>query len=398
MLSRVNRSVHLELKLEVELSAGNTLVSELVAQRTAILQQVLSQALAQVQEQWLAQVQREEAELICRSCGVVHVGHKGWVRRGWRARQMQTQAGPLVLPLLQTTCRLCDKTRVLDPERLGIEPRARYTRELKRAVVERVYETSYSRSARLAREVWGVALSSSTLHGFVQHQAAQVELTPSAEGRILLADGTKVPAGTRAAQEELRLSFQLLGRTQEAGRSRARLRLLALAAGRGSWPRVLRGDTRAEVVVTDAEASLPAHVQASHPEARHQWCEWHVGYTLEWSLLEDGLRVGERRRLQRELARILWSRRSPRTKQRLYGGFLRRMPRRTRKQLERARPYILFDVPSAERTTSLVERQMREINRRVNVGVRWSVSGVENLMLLSMTKQHNPDDYERIWD
>ena len=68
-----------------------------------------------------------------------------------------------------------------------------------------------------------------------------------------------------------------------------------------------------------------------------------------------------------------------------------------RKQLERARSQILFDMPSAERTTSLVERQMREINRRVNVGVRWSVRGVENLMRLSMTHRHNPDDYHRLW-
>lgn len=207
-----------------------------------------------------------------------------------------------------------------------------------------------------------------------------------------------MPAGSRAAQEEVRLCFQLLGREEIGGRRRARMRLLGLEAGLQSWPKVLRSDVRAEVVVTDAEASLPAQVRDCHPEARHQWCEWHVGYTLEWSLLEDGVPVAERRRLQKELQGILWGRRAQSTKRRLYGRFLQRMPPRTRKQLERARTYVLFEVASRERTTSVVERQMREVNRRINVGARWSVPGVRNLMLLSMTKQHNPDDYQRLWN
>ena len=33
-------------------------------------------------------------------------------------------------------------------------------------------------------------------------------------------------------------------------------------------------------------------------------------------------------------------------------------------------------------TTSPVEREIREINRRADVGVRWSVKGIENLLLV----------------
>ena len=268
---------------------------------------------------------------------------------------------------------------------------------MRRTLIERVYEMSYARSARLVRELWGLRLSPSTLHGFVQSAGRRVELTPRSGAPLLLADGTKVRAGDRAAQEDLRLAFQLLGRSKQSGRSRAELRLVGLAAGLGSWPAVLRRDCAAEVVVTDAEASLPAHVRACYPEARHQWCEWHVGYTLGWSLFEDGVPIQERKHLQRELRGILWGKQRQRTKQRGYTRFMERLPLRSRKQLERARPYILFDAPSGERTTSLVERQMREINRRVNVGARWSVPGVENLMRLSMTQRHNADDYHRLW-
>ena len=33
-------------------------------------------------------------------------------------------------------------------------------------------------------------------------------------------------------------------------------------------------------------------------------------------------------------------------------------------------------------TTTPVEREMREINRRADVGFRWSIPGVENLLLV----------------
>ncbi len=33
-------------------------------------------------------------------------------------------------------------------------------------------------------------------------------------------------------------------------------------------------------------------------------------------------------------------------------------------------------------TTSPVEREMREINRRADIDVRWSVAGIENLLLV----------------
>jgi hypothetical protein len=45
----------------------------------------------------------------------------------------------------------------------------------------------------------------------------------------------------------------------------------------------------------------------------------------------------------------------------------------------------------------LIERQMRESDRRIWIGVRWSIQGARNLLLLCMTWKYNPDDYERVW-
>jgi hypothetical protein len=398
MLSSVNRSVHLEVKLELGEVEINGLFSALIAQREAIIQQVFHQVLLWAQEDYLEQVRQAKAEFICTGCGVPHCGAQGWVQRGQRRRTLHSCGGTLDVPLLQTTCRDCGKTRASLAEALGLEVRSRYSAALKRKLVERVYETSYAKSAHLGQACWGVLISTSTLHRYVQAAATQVELTPKPECKVLLADGTKVPAGDRADQEELRMAFQHLGHTEEVGRSKAVLRLVGFAVGCATWPEVLHAGLSPSLVVTDAEPALAAHMRASYPEARHQLCEWHVVYTLGWSLIEAKVAAKQRRKLQGELGGILFSQRSVAKKRQLYEAFLEKLPASAQGQLNRALPHILFEEPSAVRTTSVVERQMREVNRRVDVGARWSVSGVRNLLLLSMTRKHNPDDYQRLWN
>ncbi len=72
--------------------------------------------------------------------------------------------------------------------------------------------------------------------------------------------------------------------------------------------------------------------------------------------------------------------------------------RRSGPLLRDAAPYVLYDdPPSEERTTSIVEREMREINRRVDVGARWSIPGVTHLLKLRLAQRCNPDDYENLW-
>jgi len=52
--------------------------------------------------------------------------------------------------------------------------------------------------------------------------------------------------------------------------------------------------------------------------------------------------------------------------------------------------------PSAERTTSVMEREMREATRRTDVGARWSLSGITTLSKLRLAKRHGQDDHERV--
>jgi hypothetical protein len=71
--------------------------------------------------------------------------------------------------------------------------------------------------------------------------------------------------------------------------------------------------------------------------------------------------------------------------------------RRGREMLRAAAAKVLYPRPSRERTTGAIEREMREINRRTDVGVQWSVSGVDHMLRLRHAQRINPDDFERVW-
>jgi hypothetical protein len=245
----------------------------------------------------------------------------------------------------------------------------------------------------------GVRVSKSTLHRIVQARGEALCLTRDPEATTVLADGTRVPAGRRAGQEDLRLAVQLIGRTEEQGRTAACLRLIGIEAGLGTWGAVLGSDERTTLVVTDAEPALRAYVREHYPQAQHQMCEWHVGHTLDWSLREDGVPKEQRKQLRAELGRILWGAGTTAARRALFQEFVQRLSdcRVSHKQLSQVAGYILHDEESAERTTSLMERQMRECNRRVDCGSRWSLRGVRNLVALKLALKHNPDDYARLW-
>lgn len=400
MLSLVNRDVHLVVKVEAKELTINGLAEWMFAQTAKVVERLLSQVVTAMQEEALARVCAEGAELVCRSCGVVHQGAEGWSRRGSRPRQIKTSRGEITLPLLQVTCQGCGKTRTPFDEALGLERRQRTTTELRRKAVEQVYGQSYRAAAQAVEACMGVGLAPSTLHRYVQASASAVELRPDPSARIVLADGTKVRAGKRTELEDLRMAFQLSGRSGTPTRPQAHLRLLGLGVGLRTWAQVLPGDTGTTLVVTDAEAALESHVRARYPNARHQYCEWHLPYSLRYTLLEEGARAAVYKPLCDELAKILWGKMPRRERRRRYEEFVEQRlsayPKGQQK-LRRALPHILFPRASAETTTSLIERQMREVDRRVWIGVRWSPTGLRNLLLLKLARRHNPDDYARVW-
>ncbi len=80
----VESELHLALKLAAPGMVVNDLAIWLFGARDEFVRLILARLLEEMQEQELERVLREESELVCRRCGVVHRGRGGVLRRGLR--------------------------------------------------------------------------------------------------------------------------------------------------------------------------------------------------------------------------------------------------------------------------------------------------------------------------
>ena len=397
MLSLETRIQQL-VKVELETFRINDLVSGLPELGRVLALRVGAQLLDQVQEFLFEEVEGEHREILCERCGVVHLGGGGTLlRRGSRPRSLKTSSGVLVFELHQLTCRDCRRTWSPFAGWLGLKPRQRVSEELERKLIEWVTNLSYPKTCRIAGEWLGATLSPKTLHRFVQERGKAVRFTPAPACAVALADGTKVPAGTSERGCEIRFSLQILGRDKLHGRNRVLKRIAGWSVGPGPWSRAIPVGVATDAIVTDREQGLAELMQKEHPGVFHGMCEWHLGHTLDHLLLLDHVKNQERKQRVAELGRLVWGPASRRAaRYRALSDALQHCPQAST-MLRNVSAYVLSTRRPSERTTSVIEREMREINRRADVGVRWSIPGVDHLLRLRHSQRINPDDFDRVW-
>lgn len=370
MLS-LETSIQQLLKVELETFRINDLVAGLPDLGRRVALQAGAQLLDQVQALLFAELGAGLRELVCERCGVVHAGGATLLRRGSRARRLKTSSGVLVFALHQLTCRDCGRTWSPFGEWLGLKPRQRISEELERKLVEWVTELSYAKTCAVGGEWLGATLSPKTLHRCVQRRGSEVRFTPAPECRVALADGTKVPAGTEKRGCELRFCLQILGRDRHHGRARVRKRIAGWSVGVGDWDRAIPTGVATDAIVTDRERGLAEAVRRQNPDAFQGMCEWHLGHTLNHLLVMDRMKVPERKQRVAELSRIVWGPEEGRAAAyRTFCNALQHCPQ-AHTMLRNVADYVLSQRRPSERTTSVIEREMREINRRADVGARW---------------------------
>jgi hypothetical protein len=394
----LNGSVQLEVKVAATRARINDVAAELGSLGRALAREAASKVLQKTQDDHVARVLRGEAEIVCRRCGVVHSGGHNLQRRGTRMRKLKTSSGELVFRLKQVTCRDCGATWSPFPELLGLAPRQRIAEELERTLVEAVADQSYAKTTALGARWLGVEVSPRTLHRCVQRRGGDLRFTPAPDCKVAVADGTKVPAGRPHHGTDVRIALQLLERVDENGRRVIQKRIAGWGIGPKGWLDALPAGIASETIITDREAGIPQVLQAQHPGVRHQLCEWHVPHTMAHLMALDHVPVLERKRLVSKLSSLLWKQGTEGIRER-YRRFCDSitMSPRAQAMLRDSESKILYDVPSAHRTSSAAEREMREINRRTDVGVQWSVAGVNNMLKLRHAIRLNPDDFDRLW-
>jgi len=207
-----------------------------------------------------------------------------------------------------------------------------------------------------------------------------------------------VRAGPRKGQDdrgrELKIAIAL--RTAGAG---PRIELLGanLAASWTDLGPALAAARGARIAVTDGEWGARTLLAGALPGIPHQVCTFHVRHSLDHRLWQDGVPFARRRLLAAQLGNAIEFARSAAAAEQALAAALasaeRHRWRHTARHLRDLAPHLvtwlrLDPAGQLPHTTSLLERTMREVNRRVDpVGVRWSLEGARAMTMLVLVRR-----------
>src|SRR5659263_544295 len=224
--------------------------------------------------------------------------------------------------------------------------------------------------------------------------------------KVVMLDGTGGRAGDKTNGVPVNLAIGLTGRSGPVGRRRAHTHLLGLTVGE-DWSMMgaqLQEVAAPALVVVDGEAAITVLAQRLWPAAPIQRCWWHLPHGLRKAFYADDAanrHVNPRwaRTMAGELAELLRKqiRGEHTTEQALadWDAFSARIPA----ALTSAHAYLDADRPHAftcldpdlrkalarlggpELATGVIERLMRELNARTDIGgVRWTIAGLRDLL------------------
>jgi len=238
-----------------------------------------------------------------------------------------------------------------------------------------------------------------------------------ANDQPLLLDSTKAPDGDKKRWCNLNLGLSIQKRSWVNDRPQLKVAPVYFGVGE-SWSKT--GQALTEVhparLVFDGDEGLINSLEDRSPNTLKQRGICHLITQLFWPLWEDGLNKAQATVWMRRLGKIIYH---PRYDVRRSGHELENLITQLRqeglphaaKYLDAAAPYaftyrehpdgMFFDwrrlEPCAISSTSPLERQMREINRRTDVGARWTVPGVENLIGLDLVRRFDPEQWQTLW-
>jgi hypothetical protein len=361
----------------------NTLCENIHQDRTVLLGTLVSDIVRSHQEERLEsdvgpRYDRGQtvASFHCPRCG----GQR-FTRKGKRYRLYTSVLGKTRLPILQVQCFACGHRFCPYKEQIGLAYTDRIGPTLKERQMKLTCQISYTKARTFVESCLGVGLSGPTVRREIDRRAAEIrEISVTATDQIVYHDSTKVKAGSKERGISVHLAV-----TSTPGTKRYRKkRLLFLRTGSAKQIKKSLKTLKAKGIVHDGDMDLSGCARLL------QRCLWHLVHQLKHFLWKDNLAFEDRQPYVKELITILH--RSPNVSmmKEKYRAFIKVLKAKdlvnSYVHLRNAEPEIgtFWEHGIAGATTSPVEREMREINRRADIGVRWSVPGVENLLLVKM--------------
>lgn len=389
-LSKAKVKVHIE-----EQSKSILNVQELTDCISSIAGQLLEQWVRWQQERCLDQrlggrwkrLEMTEMDLACPTCGSMHVR-----RKCWRTRQLTLVGyGRLSFARRQLYCVDCQACWMPFADDLEL-PCGAYGRQMLSNSIDQAIEHSYQKAA----DSQPTGPSASTIHRTVG-RLRPPEVAEEAE--TVVADGTQVPRWKAPGQISVSLIHEIARKDKQpasSGRAKRRKRrVLGVVGGR-------------EAELADNLSSLTIHALVHDgnlnldDQARYVGrCRWHIPYTVRYLLYHDAIKgqdnIERVKCLKEGIERYKWD------------------PENLEKHLERwlatnaDAPTASAHVANSKRalltmskhaeeftthTTSHMEREMVEINKRFENGGGWTPRGAEKLLWLHQLKRFEPQKYQ----
>jgi transposase-like protein len=317
--------------------------------------------------------ERLRSQLCCPSCNSPH-----FVRKGWRRRVVKSSRGRLEALVLQARCKICGRTfRPLNGG-LGLATGRRFLDEVLETALQLSLQLSYGRSSAIVRKLTGGKISGETLRQKMAAKAVEVKFNPPRAQDTVLVDATKVRAGSNPRGIPVFLAISAKTGAQVAGRPSLVKKLLHLHVGRSDGLKEWLKTVSVRRLVHDGGEDLSGFARSV------QRCRWHLVHQMKHYLWQDGVPHNRRAGYQKQVQSILMDDQKGSNR---YRRFIKRLLRQglmtSAGHLQAAEAEAFTCVKEQGfrfATTSPLEREMREINRRVDNGSRWSERGIESLL------------------
>lgn len=393
---------------EAALDFARRAPGELVASAVEALGSELVDVIVGPCGQPLALGDQPEAPWLCTRCASSH----GFRRRGRRpgGRKLNSAVGQVHFGLAQLECLGCERRFAPMLQVLGVAPHQRRTERLGDLAVALAVEVAYAKAARLLSDLAGVCLSARSIRRQILSVAPDRLGPECLDVPIVLLDGTGVRAGSTKLGVGLHLAIGLVARRRLGGRVAVEARLLGATLGEG-WPVMaeLLAPVRPGLVIVDGEEELSGMVSELWPNTPVQRCLFHLSKAVQKvACYTDRVPLAGAKALRERFDKLLLgayrsgdAEASATAYDELIATFERAGAPGAADHLRIARTEamtflthpgagrLLFgDKGRPELGTGVLERVMREMNRRTDVGVRWSVPGARAILMVKLGRKY----------
>jgi len=351
-----------------------------------------------------------------------------WEIKDRVARQLRTSGGVVQFNWRRLVCKTCRKQLVPMRQWLNLERWQSKTSELERVVVETVAEQSYRRSTNHLEIIGVIPVPKSTAHRWVgQSDCAQVDL-PSGQLSTLMADGTGFKRrpdqqNNYSNKGDLRvvIGIDAQGKAQPLGSWSGKHweEITAELEAKAS------GKKLADQLSCDGEPGLAERLARLVNSV--QRCHWHMVHDLDRAMWLDKAPRAQRREDQQKLAGIIGIELPADDFQEVKAQDKQELQERvrtadqqlsdlvsslSRKGYDQAASYIayaqkrLFNYVdfwmqtgiASPRTTSYLERLMRELGRRLKkIAFGWSDGGAAKMAQILIRRICSPEQWAEYW-